>query len=99
MRAATRADPGDVAAEAEHGEVDDGADPEVPQPLEPRDRGLDRDVLGPLRVGEVQVQLRVTDEHVLVDERRAQVAGGDRTPEGLHLPHRHHSRLARATAS
>jgi hypothetical protein len=77
------AHPSDVATETEHRQVDDRAHPEIPQPFEPTDSGLDRDVLVPLGMREVEVQLRVTDEHVLVDERRAQVVPGDRTAEGL----------------
>ena len=80
------AHPRDVAAETEHREVDDRADPEVPQPFEPSDGGLDRDVLAPLGVGKVEVELRVADEHVLVDERRAQRTRGHRPPERLDLP-------------
>ena len=76
----------DVAAETENRQIDDGADPEVPQPLEPGDRSLYRDVLVPLGMGKVEVELRVADEHVLVDERRAEVTRGHRPPEGLYLP-------------
>ena len=80
------AHPRDVAAETEDRQVDDRADPEVPQPFEPRDGGLDRDVLAPLGMGEVEVELRVSDEHVLVDERRAEGTRGHRPPERLDLP-------------
>jgi hypothetical protein len=75
-----------VAAQADHGQVDDRVDAAVLQLVELGDGVRDLTLLVPPDV-EVLHHLRREDEHVLVHERATEVGGVDRTPDRLHLRH------------
>ena len=84
-----------VATEAEHGEVDHRAHPELVELLQPGHGPVEGVLRVPLGVGEVQVELGVSDEDVLVDEGEAEVSGPHRPRERLDLPHLAHSAASR----
>jgi hypothetical protein len=81
-------DAGDVATEADHGEVDDGVDAGGVQVVEAADGVGHTRLLVPGRGG-VGGDFGVEDEDVLVHERRPERFGGDVAPHG-----RHHGRDA-----
>ena len=82
-----RGDPGDardVAAQPDHGEVDDGVDAARLQLVEPLDRiGHPFVFVAPcFRI--VHRDLGGHDEHVLVHQRDADISGSDRSLSGIH---------------
>src|SRR5699024_1193804 len=67
----------DIATETGHGEVDDRPHAEFIQACEPRDGPLDRRLLIPFRMRQAAIELRVADEHVLVDEGHPELRAVD----------------------
>src|SRR5690606_19571109 len=81
--------PLDVSAEAELGEVDDGAHAERVEALEPCDGPLDGLLLIPFGMGQVHIEFGVHHEHVLVDEGHAELLRHHLTGERRNRAHRH----------
>jgi hypothetical protein len=78
----------DVAAEPDHGGVDDRGDAEVAQTAQLVDRVGDPDLLVPVLVAVVLHDVGAQHEHVLVHQRRPEIADVHRTPHRLHRGHR-----------
>ena len=77
----------DVAAETDHGRVDDGANAGVVRRLEPLDCLRDPGVLVAPLLGVVGLHVRGEDEDVLVHQGDAEVGGVHRPPDCLDRDH------------